>query len=148
MLFPKELSQASLIRELIFFQYGYTSGADYLFHSQQWTSKAPTVNFRRYVSHTYKYIQAYPDVAAQADNFKIFLEGQAILIGGTSCASATFTGFVSLLNDARLSAGLPSLGFLNPFLYSVGFTSLNDITIGPQAVVLKDLMLVNHKFRK
>ena len=74
--------------------------------------------------------QAYPDVAAQGDNFKIFLEGQAILIGGTSCSAPTFTGFVSLLNDARLKAGLPSLGFLNPFLYSKGFKGLNDITIG------------------
>ena len=72
-------------------------------------------------------------MAAQGDNFKIFLEGQAILIGGTSCSSPTFTGIVSLLNDARLNAGLPSLGFLNPFLYSKGFAGLNDITVGHNA---------------
>ena len=51
MLFPMELSQVSLIRELSFIvQYG-TSGADYVYHSQQWTSKAPIFNFRRYVYH-------------------------------------------------------------------------------------------------
>ena len=36
----------------------------------------------------------------------------------------------NLLNDARLSKGLPSLGFLNPLLYSVGVSGFNDITVG------------------
>ena len=130
MLFPKELSQVFLIRELSFIVQYSTSGANYVSHSQQWTSEAPIFNFRRYVYHSQIKFQAYPDVAAQGDNFKIFLEGRAILIGGTSCSAPTFTGFVSLLNDARLKAGLPSLGFLNPFLYSKGFAGLNDITVG------------------
>ncbi|KAF8802988.1 subtilisin-like protein [Phlegmacium glaucopus] len=77
--------------------------------------------------------RAYPDVSAQSDRFSIFLDGRAILIGGTSASSPTFAGFVSLLNDARLNAGLSPLGFLNPFLYSVGFLGLNDITIGHNA---------------
>ena len=34
---------------------------------------------------------------------------------------------VSLLNDARIAAGLPSLGFLNPWLYGEGSKDLNDI---------------------
>ncbi|KJA29734.1 hypothetical protein HYPSUDRAFT_196076 [Hypholoma sublateritium FD-334 SS-4] len=71
-----------------------------------------------------------PDVAAQSDLFKVFIGGQAFLIGGTSASSPAFTGFVALLNDVRLNAGLPPLGFLNPFLYSKGFAGLNDITIG------------------
>jgi len=37
---------------------------------------------------------------------------------------------VSLLNDARIAAGLPSLGFLNPWLYAKGFNGLNDIVGG------------------
>ena len=53
-----------------------------------------------------------------------------MLVSGTSTSAPTFTGFVSLLNDARLKAGLPPLGFLNPFLYSKGLAGLNDITIG------------------
>ncbi|KAF8969345.1 peptidase S8/S53 domain-containing protein [Flammula alnicola] len=69
---------------------------------------------------------AIPDVAAQSDLFKVFIGGQAFLIGGTSASSPAFTGFVALLND-------PSLGFLNPFLYSKGFEGLNDITIGNNA---------------
>ena len=37
---------------------------------------------------------------------------------------------VSLLNDARIAAGLSSLGFLNPWLYTKGFNGLNDIVGG------------------
>lgn len=35
-----------------------------------------------------------------------------------------------MLNDARISAGKPALGFLNPWLYETGYTGLNDITEG------------------
>lgn len=74
--------------------------------------------------------QAIPDVAAQGDNFRIFFRGRPGLIGGTSASSPAFTGIISLLNDARLSRGLPPLGFLNPFLYSIGKAGLTDITVG------------------
>ena len=37
---------------------------------------------------------------------------------------------ISLLNDARINAQLPPLGFLNPWLYSVGYKGLNDIVSG------------------
>ncbi|KAF8914260.1 subtilisin-like protein [Gymnopilus junonius] len=74
--------------------------------------------------------RAYPDVAAQADRFRIFLKGRPVSIGGTSAAAPTFAGIVALLNDARFKAGHKSLGFLNPMLYSKGFEGLNDITIG------------------
>ncbi|KAH7905839.1 peptidase S8/S53 domain-containing protein [Hygrophoropsis aurantiaca] len=71
-----------------------------------------------------------PDVAALAWNFLIVYQGETGYVAGTSCASPTFASFVSMLNDARISAGLSSLGFLNPFLYSNGYTALNDITEG------------------
>ncbi|TFK79833.1 tripeptidyl peptidase A [Polyporus arcularius HHB13444] len=77
--------------------------------------------------------RAIPDVAAQADLFKIFLSGEAISIGGTSAASPTFAGIVSLLNSARLSKGKPPLGFLNPLVYAIHAaspTAFNDITTG------------------
>ena len=38
-------------------------------------------------------------------------------------------GLVSLLNDYRISYGRPSLGFLNPFLYSKGVAGLVDIVV-------------------
>ena len=47
-----------------------------------------------------------------------------------SAASPTFAGIVALLNSARLSAGQPPLGFLNPWIYSVGYKGLTDIVNG------------------
>ncbi|KAH7923658.1 subtilisin-like protein [Leucogyrophana mollusca] len=76
------------------------------------------------------YGRGIPDVSAQAYNFLIVYQGEEGYVAGTSCSSPTFTSFVSMLNDARIDAGLPTLGFLNPFLYSKGLTGLNDITEG------------------
>jgi len=77
--------------------------------------------------------RAIPDVAAQADLFRIFLSGTAVSIGGTSAAAPTFAAIISLLNDARLSKHLPALGFLNPLLYALHDIAphvFNDITVG------------------
>jgi subtilase family serine protease len=76
-------------------------------------------------------LQAIPDVAAEGDRFRIFIGGEAVSIGGTSASSPAFAGFVSLLNDARISSGKPPLGFLNPLIYSAKVAAtFNDITIG------------------
>lgn len=37
---------------------------------------------------------------------------------------------IALLNDARLRAGKPALGFLNPWIYSGGYKGFTDITAG------------------
>ena len=37
---------------------------------------------------------------------------------------------ITLLNDIRLNQGRSPLGFLNPFLYSIGKAGLTDITVG------------------
>ena len=37
---------------------------------------------------------------------------------------------ITLINDARIAAGKPALGFLNPWLYSVGYKGFRDVTIG------------------
>ncbi len=39
------------------------------------------------------------------------------------------TAIIALLNDARLMAGQPPLGFLNPFLYQA-YASRSDAFIG------------------
>jgi len=77
--------------------------------------------------------RAYPDVSAESNFFEIFWDGEVYLIGGTSASSPTFTGIVSLLNDARLASGLAPLGFLNPLIYAIGANApsgFNDITVG------------------
>ncbi|RAK95530.1 S53 family peptidase [Aspergillus ibericus CBS 121593] len=76
--------------------------------------------------------RAFPDVSAFAGSpyYETVIDGSLTLVGGTSGASPVFAGIIALLNDARLRAGKSSLGFLNPWLYSSGYTSLNDITSG------------------
>ena len=39
-------------------------------------------------------------------------------MGGTSASSPFFAGLISLINEERLKAGKPQMGFLNPFLYA------------------------------
>ncbi|KAI9455155.1 subtilisin-like protein [Lactarius psammicola] len=74
--------------------------------------------------------RAIPDVSAQANFFRIFFQGRAVHIGGTSASSPSFAAFVALLNDARLSANKPPLGFLNPLIYELKGKGFNDITAG------------------
>jgi tripeptidyl-peptidase-1 len=50
--------------------------------------------------------------------------------GGTSAASPVWGAIVGLLNDARFRAGLPAMGFLNPWLYARGEDFLTDVTQG------------------
>jgi kumamolisin len=69
-----------------------------------------------------------PDVAANADpatGYRLRVNGQDIVIGGTSTASALWAGFIALINQA---AGR-NLGFFNPLLYQ---------TLGP-AKVFRDI---------
>lgn len=74
--------------------------------------------------------RAFPDISAQAMSFvvvanKLPLPG----VSGTSCASPTAAGVIGLLNDARLQAGKPPMGFLNPFIYQ-NMQAFNDCTSG------------------
>lgn len=48
----------------------------------------------------------------------------------TSAASPTFAAIIADLNSIRLSKGMPSLGFLNPWIYSKGHYGLTDIVNG------------------
>jgi tripeptidyl-peptidase-1 len=79
--------------------------------------------------------RGFPDVAAQGMNFHVIdKNGTNVqlneLFSGTSASAPTFAAIVSLLNNARLSEGQAPLGFLNPWLYSVGYKGLTDIVNG------------------
>jgi hypothetical protein len=62
--------------------------------------------------------RATPDVSALGEGYQVFNNGDAISVGGTSASAPAFASMVSLLNEARLNAGKPAMGFLNPFLYA------------------------------
>ncbi|KAI3330031.1 tripeptidyl-peptidase 1 precursor [Ustulina deusta] len=74
--------------------------------------------------------RAYPDISAQGLYFAYFYNGTQGVISGTSASTPLASGIISLVNDALLASGKPSLGFLNPWLYSIGYKGLNDVTIG------------------
>jgi tripeptidyl-peptidase-1 len=59
----------------------------------------------------------FPDVAACGMGYWTVTGGLPDEVGGTSAATPTFAGIVSLLNDARMAAGMNPLGPLNQVLY-------------------------------
>jgi tripeptidyl-peptidase-1 len=73
--------------------------------------------------------RGFPDVSAQGVGYRVYDKGSLKGYQGTSCSAPAFGGIVALLNDARLRAKSPSLGFLNPLLYS-NPNALNDIVLG------------------
>ncbi|KAJ7121434.1 family S53 protease-like protein [Mycena epipterygia] len=74
--------------------------------------------------------RGYPDVATQGWNFEIVDGGETGLVGGTSASSPTFAAIIALINDRLLAQRKPTLGFLNPFLYSKASNAFTDIKIG------------------
>ena len=76
--------------------------------------------------------RAFPDVAMQGRDIEIVAAGQSVPVFGTSASSPMFVSMVALINDQLLSAGRPTLGFLNPLLYSRAAAAgvFNDITVG------------------
>jgi tripeptidyl-peptidase-1 len=51
-------------------------------------------------------------------------------LSGSNAATPVVAGMISLVNSEREAAGNPSLGFLNPFLYSKASSFVWDITSG------------------
>ena len=74
--------------------------------------------------------RGFPDIAAQATGFTVVANAIPLPgVAGTSCASPTASGVMALLNDLRVAAGKPSLGFLNPFIYR-NPQAFHDVTQG------------------
>lgn len=77
--------------------------------------------------------RAYPDVSMVGHNLLIAQGGDFMTVDGTSASAPVFAGFVSLLNDIRVQAGKPLLGFLNPILYQIARDypgAYNDVVVG------------------
>jgi len=74
-----------------------------------------------------------PDVSAIGHNLMIVWGGVLMPIDGTSAATPIFAGIISLINNLRLLANKPPVGYLNPALYSSykkNPSSFNDIVFG------------------
>lgn len=81
----------------------------------------------------------YPDISMPADGvFLVSRNGTSIgSVGGTSCASPLWAGFMALVNQQAAAQGKPAIGFPNPALYAIGKgpsgaynTAFHDITTG------------------
>jgi kumamolisin len=73
-----------------------------------------------------------PDVSGDADprtGYKVFIDGAAEVIGGTSAVAPLYAGLVALINQARAIGGLPPAGFINDDLYAA-ISTCRDITSG------------------
>ena len=76
--------------------------------------------------------RGFPDVSAQALGYQVIQKGKVQEADGTSAATPVFAAIVGMLNSARIEAGKPPLGFLNPWLYQTVYpaNALNDIMQG------------------
>lgn len=81
-----------------------------------------------------------PDVAMPASAILVVFTGTDGVqhyspVGGTSCAAPLWAGFTALVNEQAGAVGKPSVGFMNPAIYSIGEGPLysscfHDITSG------------------
>jgi len=101
-----------------------------------WQKLAGVINSSNKGSTTYR---NGPDVSANA-NFTFYVCADqttctANEYGGTSFATPMWAGYVALANQQLVADGYPTLGFINPYLYSFGVSSsydtdFHDITSG------------------
>ncbi|ELR22022.1 Prokumamolisin, activation domain containing protein [Acanthamoeba castellanii str. Neff] len=85
-----------------------------------WTTGGGFSNITQRAPYQADMVESYlarKDVAFPPSDLMVALSGQFIPVDGTSASAPIFAGVVTLLNDARVAAGLPPLGFLNPMLY-------------------------------
>jgi kumamolisin len=85
-------------------------------------------------------MRCVPDVSAMAEAGATFggsagglivLNGQQMGIVGTSLSTPIWAGAVALINQFRVSAGLPNIGLINKWIYTlIGSVGVNDIIVG------------------
>jgi len=91
---------------------------------------APNGDFSNITSGAYNRLgRAYPDVGAVGDRQVILGGGDWYLIGGTSLSAPVWGAVLTLVNEERLKAHKPTLGFVNPVLYAFPEV-FNDVTEG------------------
>ena len=74
-----------------------------------------------------------PDVSALATNFQVLITNFLGPLSGTSAATPTWAGTLSVINGLRNQAGLKPLGFANPALYKLASVG-TDIVAGNNKV--------------
>lgn len=115
---------------------GFSSGGfSQYFERPEWQAAAVDKYVEEINGHLDGYynasMRAVPDISAVGTYFRVIVGGRRKLLEGTSASAPVFAAMISLINDARLRKGKPSLGWLNEILYSDKVTPLlQDITKG------------------
>jgi subtilase family serine protease len=126
---------------------GYTSGggggtSDYAEQPTYQQSKVPATLATNYAGAGAPH-RVVPDLAAVADPNTGFLVGQTqaspdgtvgydqYRIGGTSLASPVTAGIMAIVDQGRLNASEPVVGFANPALYAAPTSAYHDVASGP-----------------
>jgi tripeptidyl-peptidase-1 len=73
--------------------------------------------------------RGFPDIAANGWNVVTIDFDDVITGGGTSASAPTVAAILNRINEERLKAGKPTLGFITPALYA-NPSILNDVTVG------------------
>jgi kumamolisin len=90
-------------------------------------------SYQESVNHTaYREVD---DVAAAANSFMIYNGGELEQVGGLSVGTVLWAGFTADYDTAAAALAKPAFGYADPFLYTVGASSLSktvfhDITSG------------------
>ncbi|KAF3901965.1 Aorsin [Orbilia brochopaga] len=90
-------------------------------------AKGDAQQFAQYFNATGR---GFPDVAAQGQQFHVYVSGFDQLVSGTSASSPAFAAVIALWNSIRVKDGKRPLGFLNPLIYSTGKNVFTDIVAG------------------
>ena len=77
--------------------------------------------------------RATPDVSALGEGYQVYGYGVPHRVGGTSASTPVFAALISLLNEARMQAKMPAMGFLNPFVYK-NADAFFDVVKGTNAI--------------
>ena len=119
-----------------------TSGGGFstFFPQPEWQSSAVSSYFRQVSvqpkSGFNQKGRAIPDVSLVGVYYPVVIGGSAFYIFGTSASTPVFAGMISLINAARFSQGLPSVGFINPILYSANLSSVCSFSFGTDLEVM------------
>ncbi|KAI6136974.1 peptidase S8/S53 domain-containing protein [Pisolithus sp. B1] len=75
--------------------------------------------------------RAFPDISANGANYGIAVDGEFLLVYGTSASTPVVGALLTMVNDVRIAHGKKPIGFINPAIYSSMFAgAFKDITEG------------------
>jgi tripeptidyl-peptidase-1 len=113
----------------------FSSGGFSDFWPRPWYQEAQVTGYLKLLGSRWEGLydpkgRGFPDVAAQGSAFRVVLGGKKTTVSGTSASTPVFASIIALLNAQRLQQGKKTLGFLNPWLYSLEGKALTDIVSG------------------